>query len=126
MPTKLPDVVKSLVIEQWLEGISRDDIAATNGLSAGAVTNIVNEWRRGLGLHLADDLRNLSSTLKSVGISPAQCALGFRAAMAMINLGVKGDDFESFILEVYNRSKELGLTSDDIASHMKDLVGFSK
>jgi hypothetical protein len=126
MPTKLPDVVKSLVIEQWLEGISRDDIAATNGLSAGAVTNIVNEWRRGLGLHLADDLRNLSSTLKRVGISPAQCALGFRAAMAMINLGVKGDDFESFILEVYNRSKELGLTSDDIASHMKDLVGFSK
>ena len=35
MPTKLPNITKSLVIQQWLEGKSRDVIAAENGLSAG-------------------------------------------------------------------------------------------
>jgi hypothetical protein len=38
MPSKLPDNIKSLVIQQWLKGEQRDKIAADNGLSAGAVT----------------------------------------------------------------------------------------
>jgi len=37
MPSKLPDNLKSLVIQQWLAGIQRDKIAVDNGLSAGAV-----------------------------------------------------------------------------------------
>lgn len=48
-----------LVIQQWLEGLPRDEIATNNSLSSGAVTNIVNEWRRGLGFSTADDLRDL-------------------------------------------------------------------
>ena len=43
MPARLPDSFKSLVIQQWLEGKPRNDIAADNGLSDGAVTNIVNK-----------------------------------------------------------------------------------
>jgi hypothetical protein len=43
MPARLPDNIKSLVIQQWLEGKARNDIAADNVLSDGAVTNIVNE-----------------------------------------------------------------------------------
>ena len=126
MPAKLPEVMKSLVIQQWLEGVSRDEIAYKNNLSAGAVTNIVNEWRRGLGLYLADELRELSTTLKKIGITPAQCALGSRTAMIMIHLGVKEDSFESFILDIYNRCNDLGLSSKNIASHLRDMLGFSK
>jgi hypothetical protein len=59
MPARLPDTIKSLVIQQWLEGKPRNDIAADNGLSDGAVTNIVNEWKHNLGFSLADDLRQL-------------------------------------------------------------------
>jgi hypothetical protein len=40
--------------------------------------------------------------------------------MVMINLGVKDDNFESFI------SEDLGVSQENIATHMKDLVGFSK
>ena len=49
MPAKLPDNFKSLVIQGWLNGTQRDKIAGDNGLSAGAVTNIVDEWRLALG-----------------------------------------------------------------------------
>jgi hypothetical protein len=126
MPTKLPDHMKSLVIQQWLHGISRDIIAANNGISAGAVTNIVYEWRHALGFSAADELRDLAITLKKVGVSAAQCAVGFRVSMLMSKLGVKEDNFESFILEVYNYCNTIGLTPESIAFLLEDLLEFSK
>ena len=33
------------------------------------MTNLVNEWSRGLGFAIADDLRELSVTMKKVGIN---------------------------------------------------------
>ena len=127
MSSKLPDHTKSLVIQQWLQGVQRDLIAANNGVSAGAVTNVVNEWRRGLGSAIIDDLRELGVTFRKVGITPAQCALGFRIAMMISKLGVKKeDDLEPFILHVYNNCIDLGVSPDNVASHIKDLLEFSK
>jgi len=125
MPARLPDNIKSLVIQQWLEGKPRNNIAAENGLSDGAVTNIVNEWKHNLGFSLADDLRELAVTMKRVGVTAPQCAVGFRVAMIMLNMGVKEDDFESYILDIYNRCKNVGLTPENIASHLKDLLELS-
>ena len=45
----------------------------------GVVTNLVNQWKRALGLSPPDELRDLALTLKKVGITPAQCAVGFKA-----------------------------------------------
>ena len=60
MPTRISDVVKSAVIQQLLEGIARDTIAANNDLSGGGVTNIINEWKKGLRSSVADELRELA------------------------------------------------------------------
>jgi seryl-tRNA synthetase len=126
MPVKLPENVRSLVIQQWLGGKQRDEIAVDNGLSAGAVTNIVNSWRQALGFAAADELRDLAVTLKKVDITPAQCAVGFRVAMMMNRLGIKEDSFESFMSDGYNHCKNLGLTPENIASYLTDLLQFSK
>src|SRR5262249_21939804 len=126
MPSRLPDNYKSLVIQAWLNGEQRDKIAVDNGLSAGSVTNIVNEWRAALGFPTADSLRELAVTLRRVGITAAQCALGFRIATLMLKIGVKEDSFESFISDVYNRCKDIGLSPRDIAFHLTDLIEFSK
>jgi uncharacterized coiled-coil DUF342 family protein len=126
MPTKLPDNIKSLVIQQWLKGEQRDKIAVDNGLSAGAVTNIVNNWRQALGFAAADELRDLAVTINKIGITPAQCAVGFRVAMMMNRLGIKEESYESFMSDVYNRCKNLGLTPENIASYLIDLLEFSK
>jgi hypothetical protein len=126
MPSKLPDDYKSLVIQAWLNGEQRDKIAVDYGLAAGSVTNIVNEWRAALGFPTADALRELAVTLRRIGITAAQCALGFRTATLMLRIGVKEDSFESFILNVYNRCKDIGLSPQNIASHLADLLEFSK
>ena len=108
-----------------MEGIARDTIAANNDLSGGGVTNIINEWKQGLGSSVADELRELAVALKKIGITPAQCALGSRVTKIMINLGVKENGFEAFITDTYNRCKDLGLTPENIAFHLKDLFDFS-
>lgn len=126
MPTKLPAAIKSLVIQQWLQGSARDKIAAENDLSTGAVTNIISEWKQALGVPIADDLRELAVTLNKVGISATQCASGFRIASIMLKMGVKEDNFESFIVDIYNRCNNLGLTPENISLYMQDLLEFTK
>ncbi len=126
MPARLPENYKSLVIQQWLRGEQRDKIAVDNGLSAGSVTNIVNEYRMDLGFPRIDELRELTVTLKRIGITAAQCALGFRIASIMLRIGVREDSLESFILHVYNRCKDIGLSPEKIAFHLADLLEFSK
>ena len=48
MPYRLPDNVKTPVIQQWLAGHTRDKIANDCGISTGAVSNMVNEWKMAL------------------------------------------------------------------------------
>jgi hypothetical protein len=126
LPAKLPENVKSSVIQQWLQGKSRDSIAIDTGLSAGAVTNIINEWRRSLGYPLADELRELATTFKKNGITASQCAVGFRLATIMIKLGVDEEEFESFIADIYEKCKKLDLQPDKIAYYTDELLKFSK
>lgn len=44
----------------------------------------------------------------------------------MNRLGVKEDSFESFMADTYDRCRNLGLTPEDIASSLADLLEFSK
>jgi hypothetical protein len=84
MPAAIPETIKSRVISQWLQGLSRDKIAEDNNISAGAVSNIINEWSSALGKPEADAFRELAKSLNSAGLTPAQCAIGFRT-MNMLN-----------------------------------------
>ena len=114
------------MIQQWLKGEQRDRIATDSGLSGGAVTNIVSNWKQRLGFAAAEELRELAVTLKKIGITAAQCAVGCRAAIMMNRLGVKEDDFESFMAGTYDRCKSLGFTPENIASYLIDMLEFSK
>jgi hypothetical protein len=125
MPAKIPDSIKSIVIQQWLQGRPRNDIASQNGLSTGAVTNIVDEWRNSLGPKAAHRLRDFATTLKNIGITASECAVGFRVATTLSRIGVNEDSIEPFVLDVYNRCKNIGLTPESISSFVQDLIEFS-
>lgn len=88
VPSRILENARSLVIQQWLKGEQRDKIATDSGLSGGAVTNIVSSWKQRLGFAAAEELRELAVTLKKIGITAAQCAVGCRAAIMMNRLGV--------------------------------------
>jgi hypothetical protein len=64
MPKAIPEMIKSRVIVQWLQGLSRDAMARDNNISTGAVSNIINEWTNALGKYEIYALRELANSLK--------------------------------------------------------------
>ncbi|HYV52220.1 MAG TPA: hypothetical protein VE971_02905 [Candidatus Eisenbacteria bacterium] len=97
MPLKVPSEVRALVIRDWLSGKPRDTIAHDNVVSFGAVSNIVNEWRHALAVSDGDALRELGM-FRKLGITAPQCAVGFRLANILRDLGVDEENFETLFL----------------------------
>lgn len=126
MPYGIGEDVKLGVIYEWLRGSSRDKIAGTYNISTGAVTNIINEWRNNTGAYIAEDLRELSISLKKANITPIQCSTGFRVAKIMERLGITEDQFESFMSDVYDRCQKLQLGPDQIEKYLTETINISK
>ena len=83
MPAAIPETIKSKVISQWLLGLKRDIIAEKNNISAGAISNITNDWSIALeNLKLMHS--GVSKSNEYAGLTPAQCAIGFRT-MRLLN-----------------------------------------
>lgn len=104
MPAAIPEIIKSKVIQQWLQGLGRDDIARANSVSAGAVSNIIKEWKLKLGEYDAEAFRELARALKSNGLSPSQCAIGLRLTRILEGEGI---DVENSDVEGYIRKKSV-------------------
>jgi len=125
MPAAIPETVKSKVISQWLRGLSKDTIAQDNNISAGAVSNITNEWSIALGKPEADAFRELAKTLNVAGITPAQCAIGFRTMTLLSEQNIDEDVAAQLIIETYKKCKEFEITSSKFATCIKELVKVS-
>ena len=126
MPSATGSDVKSGVIYEWLRGNSRDKIAEIYNISTGGVTNIINEWRNNIGAYIAEDLRELSVSLKKANITPIQCSIGFRVAKIMQRLGITEDQFEFFMSDVYDRCQKLELGPDQIEKYLLETINISK
>ena len=125
MPTAISEMIKSRVIVQWLQGLSRDAIARDNTISTGAVSNIINEWTNALGKYETDALRELAKSLKIAELSPAQCAIGFRTMKILSEHGIDGETAEHFISDTYKKCKDAGVTPSKIVTYIEELNKFS-
>jgi hypothetical protein len=125
MPQKIPLEVRASVIRDWLSGKPRDTIAHDNMVSAGAVSYIINELRNDLGVSEADALRELGIMFRKLGITAQQCAIGFRLASILKNLGVDEDNFGNFVSQIYNQCKDIGLQPECIAYNTKQVLDLS-
>ena len=57
---------KLAVINDWLNGERRNQIAINHNLGSGTVYNIIQEWRLGNGIEKADKLRELALKLNKM------------------------------------------------------------
>jgi len=119
MPAAISETIKPKVISQWLLGLRRDIIAQDNNISAGAVSNIINNWSIALGKPEADALRELAKVLNSAGLTPAQCAIGFRTMTLLREQNTDADAAAQLIVDIY--SKEFEITSSKFAVSIKEI-----
>ena len=126
IPARLPDNIRSNVIQQWLAGYQRDRIAFECGISAGAVSSITSDWKMAVDSYDPDALRDLGVALNKIGISHVQCAIGLRVATMLRRFGVDEDKFESCMSDIHYRcSNQLGLSPDRIGFYIENLAELS-
>jgi hypothetical protein len=126
MQPPVSDGTKRAVIEEYLRGKSRDQIAIDLRVGTGTVSKIISEWKTGLNYPIADELRELALGLQKLGISASRYAEGARIASYLIKLGVNDEEFHHFVSEIYDRCKKMDLQPDKVASLLKQLLDLSE
>src|SRR5215471_1891041 len=97
MPAAIDPIIKQRVISQYLQGVSRDAIAADNGIGTGTVSNIIDEWKKGVQDSDYESIRELSVFCKKQGISLNALASCIRLNNYIQSLGANESALESLI-----------------------------
>ena len=115
MPRFISPDQRLSVIDEWLNGESREDIALTHNIGSSTVYNIVLEWSKSIGIEKADVLRELGVALKKNGLTVFDCAKGFRILNIFKKYGIKEEDevadrVPHFLKDIYLNCQEAGLS----------------
>ena len=121
MKIPIPEHIKSAVIDAWLMGKTRDNIASEFNISTGSVSNVIEQWQNRIGLFEANNLRELGLALKKTGISPVQCVVGLRINNIIKQLGIDEDHLFDFLTKIYNESKEQKLLPADLVRLIQEV-----
>ena len=120
---------KLSVIDDWLSGESRSDIAQKHNIGNGTVYNIIQEWSNGIGKQQADRLREIAIKLKQNGLTVSGCARGLRMLTILKKYEIEDDENEervtNFLKEIYNKCQEVGLTPQKVFDYISDILKFS-
>ncbi|HEX6294778.1 MAG TPA: helix-turn-helix domain-containing protein [Nitrososphaeraceae archaeon] len=129
MPRIITLQEKLAVIDEWLSGESRMDIARNHNIGNGTVYYIIQEWSNGIGAQQADRLREIAIKLKQNGLTVSDCAKGLRMLMMLKKYEIKDDEIEErvtyFLKDIYTKCQEVGLTPQKIFDYIGDILKFS-
>src|SRR5215469_15771706 len=104
MPAAIDPIVKQRVIAQYLQGVSRDTIAVDNGIGPGTVSNIIDEWKKGVQNSDYESIRELSVFCKKQGVTSNALASCMRLNNYIQSLGTNANEstLESLISNLTN------------------------
>ena len=126
--------VEGLIIQNYILGHSRDEIATETGVAPGSVSNKVNEWKRRIDAPDIEELRRFAVNMRKSGMTIKQCTKGFRFLQLLkrLEIIIENDDIDSdldslsyFVDEMYKKCKEVGITPTVVTAWIDDLLNFS-
>ncbi len=126
--------VEELIIQNYLSGHSRDEIAKETGVAPGSVSNKVNDWKKRIASPDIEELRRFAVNLRKSGMTMKQCAKGLRFLQLLkgLEIIIEKEDIDSdldslafFINEIYTKCKERGITPTVVTAWITDLMDFS-
>ncbi len=130
----ISSVVENLIIQYYLQGLSRDEIAEHIGVSKGTVSNKINEWKKRISAPDIEDLRQFAVITRKCGMTIKQLAKGFRTLQILKSLGItdESQDIDSdldgltfFVNEIYKKCNEHGITPNILTVWVTDLIYFA-
>ncbi len=108
---KVPKSIKQRVIKQWLQGISRDQIAKDNDKGAGTVSTIIKDARQ--EIPDIDLLREVAIIVKkNYDLDVSVLASSIRIKNTLDGMDLNEDQVESFIENIIIYCFKHGLTGE--------------
>ncbi len=98
MGPPIPDSIKRKVIEEWIQGISRDEIAQSNGIGKGTVTSIIQQAKA--NIYDIDLLRGLAVKIKKEDIDLNYFSSSVRVKTVLDRLELPEEKLEAFLEEI--------------------------
>lgn len=98
MNNRIAEPKRMKIIELWMKGFTRDEIATDLGIGAATVTNYIREWEAALGQYDAQAIREFVRETRKNGLSVADCIAGSRIMALLKHFQVvDNDEVERFI-----------------------------
>jgi hypothetical protein len=126
MPAKIDEDTKVGVIELWLSGMTRDQIAKIKNIGTGTVSSIVTDWRQGLVDIDMEPVRELSVQIRKLGINLIECADAARLVSRIKRGGGNVRGLEKLLTSIQNRCIASGLPQEKICELLIQLFNISK
>ena len=128
MTQKIPDYIERNVIQGWLLGKSRDEIAIERSISTGSVSNIIKKFVDNLGQYDAETIRELAIQIKKANLTPKACAIGFRVNKLLDNIGITNEEekkIEGFLKEIDNFATKMEVNPALIRECLCEIIKIS-
>jgi hypothetical protein len=85
------------VIMLWLLGTTRAEIQRITGVSSGAVSNIIADFKKRLDGYDPEALKDFCTKMSEENITPSQSATGFRVEKRINEMGGDEEEIEAFV-----------------------------
>jgi chromosome segregation ATPase len=123
MKPKFPKSIKQQVIGQWLQGISRDQIAKDNSIGTGTVSAIIKDAKK--DIPDIDLLREVALVLKSNNLDLSVFASSIRIKNKLDGMGVNEDRIDSLIDNANTHCFKRGLTGEEYFNNVDEVYALS-
>lgn len=100
MGNRIPQQIKTKVLREWLQGISRDKIALDNKIGEGSVTGITQQAKNNISD--LDLLREIALSMRKENLDLNHFASSFRLNKKLSRLGLTEDKIEKLLEEISN------------------------
>src|SRR5581483_10106808 len=125
MRDRIPDVIRSRILQLWLAGENRDDIGRQTRVSAGTVSNVISDFKYDLANYDIGALRELGVAMKNAKVTPQQCADATRTLSILAKGNVSADDLDLFVNNVYKGCQNNGLSEERLVDLSSQLFSIS-
>src|SRR5919112_5945045 len=124
MPAKIPNSIKQQVINQWLLGMPRDQIAKYNDIGAGTVSSTIKDIKQ-KDIPDVDLLREVAILLKKEELDLDVFACSIRIKKKMDEMGINEDHTESIIEKINIHCFRRGLTAEEYFNNVDKVCALS-
>jgi transcriptional regulator with XRE-family HTH domain len=122
--SKIPKSIRERVIKQWLQGMSRDQIAKHNDIGAGTVSSIIKDSKQ--EIPDIDLLREVALVIKNDDLDLSVLAYSIRLKKKMDGMGLNEDQIESLIENINIHCFKSGLTGEEFINTINNIVVLSQ